>query len=101
MFIDWIGILMICIPLFVPIAVQLGFDKLYFCLLMAVNLQASFLTPPFGYAIFYIRPTLPEYVTLLDIYRSIIPFVILIIIGLVLCIIFPPIAIWLPSVMIK
>ena len=55
MFIDWIGIAMICLPIFVPIAVELGFDPPWFLMTIAINLQTSFLTPPFGYAIFFLK----------------------------------------------
>lgn len=54
-FLDWIGIVLICFPLFLPIAQDLGFDSIWFVICMAVNLQASFVTPPFGYALFYIK----------------------------------------------
>ena len=81
MFIDWIGIVLICFPLFLPIAKELGFDPVWFVVMIAVNLQASFLTPPFGYALFYIKGVAPKDVTLMDIYRGIVPFVLLMIVG--------------------
>ena len=101
MFIDWIGIVLICFPLFLPIAKQLGFDPVWFVVMIAVNLQASFLTPPFGYALFYIKGVAPSSVSLMDIYRGIVPFVLLMIIGLILCAVFPDVVLWLPSLIVS
>ena len=99
-FIDWFSIILITFPLFFPIVARLGFDPIWFAIVVAVNLQASFLTPPFGYALFYMVPIVPPGVTLLDIYRSVIPFVIIIMVfGIAFCIIYPPIITWLPSLM--
>jgi tripartite ATP-independent transporter DctM subunit len=97
MLIDWIGILFITIPIFVPIAAKLGFDALWFAELIAVNLQMSFLTPPFAYAIFFVKGVAPPEVKTQDIYWGVIPFVMLQAVGLALCIIFPQIILWLPS----
>ncbi|RLA99986.1 MAG: C4-dicarboxylate ABC transporter, partial [Deltaproteobacteria bacterium] len=101
MFIDWIGIVLITFPIFLPIARQLGFDPLWFVIMIAINLQASFLTPPFGYALFYLKGTAPEGVTIMDIYKGIIPFVFLMICGLLICVIFPSLSLWLPSLMVR
>jgi tripartite ATP-independent transporter DctM subunit len=101
MFIDWIGIVLICFPLFLPIAEQLGFDKIWFVVIMAVNLQASFLTPPFGYALFYLRGIGIEGVETIDVYKGIVPFVLLMLFGLTLCVIFPQTVTWLPSMVVK
>lgn len=98
MLIDWIGILFIVVPVFMPIAIKLGFDPLWFGLLICVNLQMSFLTPPFAYAIFFLKGIAPPEVTTPDIYRGVVPFVILQMIGLALCILFPQIILWLPRV---
>jgi tripartite ATP-independent transporter DctM subunit len=97
MLIDWIGILYICIPIFMPIAVKLGFDPLWFGMLVAVNLQMSFLTPPFAYSIFFVKGLAPPEVSTMDIYRGIIPFVAFQAIALLLCVLFPQIVLWLPS----
>ena len=97
MFIDWIGIVLICFPLFLPIAKELGFDPIWFVIMMAVNLQASFLTPPFGYALFYIKGVDPDRIDIKKVYRGIIPFVILMLIGLVMCAYLPDVVMWLPS----
>ena len=96
-FIDWIGIIFITFPIYLPIANLLGFDIVWFIIVIAVNLQMSFITPPFGYALFYIQKTAPKGVTLADIYRGIIRFIILQMFGLALCVIFPQIVLWLPS----
>ncbi len=99
MFIDWIGIVLIIVPLFTPIAATLGFDPIWFALLVMVNLQMSYLTPPFAYAIFYLRGIAPPEVTIAHIYRGVIPFVLLQWVGLTLCILFPQIILWLPGMM--
>ena len=99
MFIDWIGIVLIIVPLFTPIAASLGFDAIWFALLVMVNLQMSYLTPPFAYAIFYLRGIAPPEVTIGHIYRGVIPFVLLQWTGLILCILFPQIILWLPGMM--
>ncbi|MBI5967909.1 MAG: TRAP transporter large permease subunit [Deltaproteobacteria bacterium] len=95
--IDWIGIIFITFPVFLPIAEKLGFDQLWFVLLLAVNLQNSFLTPPFGYALFYLKGVAPPEVTTEHIYRGIVPFVILQVVGLFICILFPSWLLYLPN----
>lgn len=99
--VDWIGIVYITFPIFLPIAAHLGFDTLWFVIMMAVNLQMSFLTPPVGYALFYLKGTVPKGITLNDIYRGIIPFVALQLIGLSVTVFFPPLATWLPGFIAK
>ena len=103
MFIDWIGILFVMIPLVSPIGAALGFDPLWFAMMLCINLQMSFLTPPFAYAIFYLKGLAPPEWGLETghIIRGVIPFVIIIMIGMALCIIFPDIILWLPHLMIK
>ena len=102
-FIDWLGILFIVIPIITPIGHELGFDPLWFAMMICVNLQTSFMTPPFAYAIFYLRgaadPALG--VTTAHIIRGVIPYVILILVALSLLVIFPQIILWLPGQMIK
>ncbi|MCK4579708.1 MAG: TRAP transporter large permease subunit [Dehalococcoidia bacterium] len=98
-FIDWIAILLICIPIFGPIVPMLGFDPLWFALVFAVCLQTSFLTPPFAVSIFYLKGVAPPGVELSQIYRGVIPFVTLQLIGLALVVIFPQIILWLPGLM--
>jgi tripartite ATP-independent transporter DctM subunit len=100
MFIDWIGIVLICFPLFLPIAKQFQFDPIWFVIMMAVNLQASFLTPPFGYALFYIKGVDPEGIDIRKVYRGIVPFVTLMVIGLLICASFPDAIMWLPNLLV-
>ena len=91
------------VPVLSPLGPVLGFDPLWFGMMICVNLQMSFMTPPFAPAIFYVRgavdPTLG--VTMGDIIRGVFPFVALIVAGLGLCIAFPQIILWLPGQMIK
>lgn len=103
MFIDWIGILFIMVPILSPVIPALGFDPLWFSMMIIVNFQMSFMTPPFALAIFYLRAAAkPELgVTFADIVRGVIPFVLLIIVGLGLLVAFPQLILWLPSQMIK
>ncbi len=96
MFLDWLGIILICFPLFLPLAAELGFDRLWLVVLMAIVLQTSFLTPPFGYALFYLRGVAPEGVRTVHIYRGVLPFIALILLGGVLTCVFPEIILWLP-----
>jgi tripartite ATP-independent transporter DctM subunit len=97
MFIDWAAILLITVPIFMPIALEIGFDPLWFSLLMCVNLQTSFITPPFGYALFYFAGVAPKGYSMMHIYRGIIPFVILQLIGLAVLVFFPGLITWLPN----
>jgi tripartite ATP-independent transporter DctM subunit len=87
--IDWIGIVYIIFPIFMPIAAELGFDLVWFVVMMAVNLQTSFLTPPFGYALFYMKGIASDRLTTVEVYQSIVPFLILQLIGLFICGLFP------------
>lgn len=102
MFIDWIGIIFIMVPIITPIFATLGFDPVWAAIMICVNLQTSFMTPPFAMAIYICRgaadPALG--VTVADIIRGIIPFVILILIGIALLVIFPDLVLWLPGMML-
>ena len=98
MFIDWIGILLITIPIFSPILLNLGFDPLWVGLVICVSLQISFLTPPFAYSIFYLKGIAPE-IELSDMYRGIIPFVCMQIVIVILTILFPNLTLWLPRIL--
>ena len=108
-FFDWIEITLIVLPVFAPIIAVLDFGEhvdsfevtYWFAILIAVNLQTSFLTPPFGFALFYMKAVSPKEVKISEIYRGIIPFVMLQLIGLALVISFPDIALWLPRVMLN
>jgi tripartite ATP-independent transporter DctM subunit len=101
MFLDWIGIIMITFPLFLPIAQDLGFDKVWFVVTVAVMLQDSFLTPPFGYALFYLRGVAPPEVTTSDIYWGAFPFWRLMELGLIACVIWPKTILWLANTLVK
>ncbi len=97
MFIDWMGIIFIVVPLITPIAAEMGFDPIWFAVLVMLNLQISFLTPPFAYSIFYLKGITPPHVKTSDIYRGVIPFVGLQILAVLLCILFPGLLTWLPG----
>lgn len=97
-FISWQALLFIVVPIFLPVVSSLGFDPLWFALLVCVNLQMSFLTPPFAYAIFFVKGAAPPEVATWDIYRGVVPFVSLQALGLLICILFPEIVLWLPRV---
>ena len=101
MFIDWIGITMICLPLFVPIARDLGFNELWFVMMIAMNLQMSFLTPPLGYAFFYFKGAggATSEIEMIEIYRGMIPFILIMLSALALCILFPQTVLYLPEMM--
>jgi tripartite ATP-independent transporter DctM subunit len=102
-FLDWVGILMLCVPIFVPIIKKLGFDPIWFGVLYSVNMQISFLSPPFGYALFYLAGAVgPRLgITTREIWWSAIPFIALQLVGLALCIIFPQIILWAPQALYK
>ncbi len=104
-FFDWLEICLIVLPIFSPILAKSSFAGfvdtqqlilLWFAILLAVNMQTAFLTPPFGFALFYMKGTVPPSITMGDIYRGIVPFVVLQLIALVLCIIFPELVFYLP-----
>ncbi len=97
-FISWQGLLYIIVPIFLPISTALHFDPLWFAILVCVNLQMSFLTPPFAYAIFFVKGASPPEIATKDIYWGVIPFVLLQIVAVVVCVIFPEIILWLPRV---
>ena len=99
LFLDEIGIILLCVPIFLPIITDLGFDPVWFGILFLINAQMDYITPPFGYTLFYLKGVSPPTVHMGDIYRSVIPFVIIQAIGLILCMIFPDIILWLPEMM--
>jgi tripartite ATP-independent transporter DctM subunit len=100
-FLDFVEITIIVIPIVGPIILAMGVDPVWFGVMIAVNLQTSFLTPPFGFSLFYLRGVAPPSVRTMDIYRGIMPFVILQILGLAMVITFPPLATWLPTLLFK
>lgn len=99
--IDWIAIIYITFPIFIPIAQQLGFDKIWFIIMIAINLQTSFLTPPFGYALFYMKTTVPPEIRLINIYKGVVPFIVLQMVGLFIAVLFPELVTYLPSIVIR
>ena len=103
MLIDWIGIVFILVPLITPLSAALGFDPLWFDMMVVVNMQMSFMTPPMAYAIFYLKGICkPEWgIDTGHIIRGVVPFVAMIVVALGLCIVFPSIITWLPQHMIK
>ncbi|MEL6234910.1 MAG: TRAP transporter large permease subunit [Pseudomonadota bacterium] len=107
MFLDWVGILLLAVPIFVPIVKALGAQAfglenaddlvLWFGVLYLVNMQMSFLSPPFGYALFYLRGVAPAEIPMTNIFRAALPFLFLQVAGLVACMLYPPIITWLPN----
>jgi TRAP-type mannitol/chloroaromatic compound transport system permease large subunit len=100
-FIDFIEIIFVVVPIVGPVLLQMDVNPVWFGVMIAVNLQTSFLTPPFGFALFYLRGVAPPQVTTMDIYRGIVPFVIIQLIALGIVAAFPQLATWLPSVLFK
>lgn len=98
MFIDWAAILLVVVPIFTPIAMDLNFNPLWFAMMICINLQTSFLTPPFGYSLFYFKGVAPPEYSMGDVYRGIIPFVAIQVIALATLIVFPEIITFLPDV---
>lgn len=96
-FLDWIGIVMIVFPIFLPVAESLGFNMLWLVACLATMLQTCFLTPPFGYALFYLKGIAPPEIRTIDIYRGVVPFVVIIVCVVVLVTVFPQIVLWLPG----
>ncbi len=97
MVLDPVGIMLITLPVFMPIVESLGFDPIWFGILFVINMEIGYMTPPFGFNLFYLKGVVPPSITMKDIYMSIIPFVIVEIIGLALIMIFPQIATYLPE----
>jgi len=98
-FMEWIAIVFITVPIFAPVVTSLGFDPIWFGILFVMNMQIYFLSPPFGPACFWLKSVAPEDVTLQEIFASVWPFIALQIIGLVLVMFFPEIALWLPAML--
>jgi tripartite ATP-independent transporter DctM subunit len=101
MFVDPFAIIFILAPICFPIVKDLGFDPIWFGILFVINMQMGYVTPPFGYQLFYLKSVAPEGITTGDIYKSVFPFIGVLIIGMALLMIFPQIALWLPNLMMK
>ena len=108
-FLDWIEITLIILPILSPVITRLGLDipgfgtignpeLVWFAILVAISLQTSFLTPPVGFAIFYLKGVSPPEIKLMDIYKGVIPFIILQLTGLFIVMMWPWLVTWLPSV---
>lgn len=97
MFMDDIAILFMCMPIYIPIIIGLGFDPVWFGILFVVNMQMAYITPPYGLNLFYMRAVAPKEVTLKDIYWGAVPFIFLQGLLLVLLILFPQLVLWLPD----
>jgi len=97
MVLDPAGIMMITVPIFLPFVIAHGFDPIWFGILFVINMEIGYMTPPFGFNLFYMKGIVPPSITMGDIYRSVIPFTIVESIGLALVMIFPEIATWLPN----
>ena len=96
-FIEWIEISYIAVPLFLPVFAQQNVDLVWLAMLICVNLQTSFLTPPFGWALFFLRGVAPPQITTRQMYVGVIPFVLMQVLGVVLVFLFPQLALWLPK----
>ncbi|MDX9862104.1 MAG: TRAP transporter large permease subunit [Rhodospirillales bacterium] len=95
LFLDWIGIAMLTLPIFLPIVTQLGFDPIWFGILFAVNMQVSFLSPPFGPAAFYLKGVAPPEISLKDIFTSLLPFIVMQLVVLAVMLAYPDVALWM------
>ncbi|MFQ6113733.1 MAG: TRAP transporter large permease subunit [bacterium] len=96
-FLDDTAMLIIVAPLYVPLVIKLGYNPIWYGVLYTITCQMAYMTPPFGYNLFLMKAMAPKEVTLADIYRSIIPFVLVMAVGLAIVMLFPQIALWLPS----
>ncbi|MBL8376496.1 MAG: TRAP transporter large permease subunit [Burkholderiales bacterium] len=100
-FLDWISIVLIFVPLFTPLIKTAGFDPVWFCVLFLIMIQTSYLTPPMAPAIFYLRAVAPPAITIGDMYRGVVPFIVLQLITLGITMAFPVLVTWLPGVMLS
>jgi TRAP-type mannitol/chloroaromatic compound transport system permease large subunit len=97
-FLDFLEIVFVVVPIMAPTLFVLGLDPIWVAIMMAMNLQTSFLTPPFGFALFYLRGVAPAEITTMEIYRGVVPFVIIQLVALCILALFPALATWLPGV---
>ncbi len=101
MFVDPFAIIFILAPICFPIVKSLGFDPVWFGILFVINMQMGYVTPPFGYQLFYLKSVAPPEISTADIYKSVMPFIGVLVIGMILIMVFPQIALWLPELMMK
>ena len=97
MFLDDTAMLVIVAPLYIPLVISLGFNPIWFGILYTITCQIAYITPPFGYNLFLMRAMAPPEITLVDIYRSIVPFFLLMVLTIIILMVFPQIALWLPD----
>jgi len=100
-FLDWISIVLIFVPIFTPLIKAAGFDPVWFCILFLIMIQTSYLTPPMAPAIFYLRAVAPPAIRISDMYRGVIPFILLQLTTLVVVMIWPGLVTWLPGVLLQ
>ena len=100
MVLDPVGIMLITLPVFLPIITALGFDPIWFGILFIINMEIGYQTPPFGFNLFYLKGIVPRSVTMGDIYQSVTPYTLIMILGLILIMLFPALATWLPSLVL-
>lgn len=94
MFLDWVGVALLTMPIFVPIVISLGYDPIWFGVVFCLNMQVAFLSPPFGPAAFYLKSVAPKDISLGDIFKSLVPFIMMQILTLALVLMFPGLALW-------
>jgi TRAP-type mannitol/chloroaromatic compound transport system permease large subunit len=100
MFLDWVGIVFLTMPLFIPIIEELGFDKVWFGVVFCMNMHISYLSPPFGPSIFYLKSVVGDRISVVDIYKANMPYLWLTFVALAITMIFPQLSLWLPSKML-
>ena len=93
---DW-AIIMMTTPLFIPILNEVGVNTLWYGILLVVNIQVAYLTPPFGFVLFWIKSILPKNVHMGTVYKAVLPFIAIQLVALILLIVFPELALWLPN----
>ena len=97
LFIDWAGILYICLPIFIPLVLEYDINPLWFALLVCTTMQTAWLTPPFGFSIFFVKSVVPPEIQYAEIVKGCLPYFGMQILGIALCIIFPDIILWMPK----
>jgi tripartite ATP-independent transporter DctM subunit len=100
MFLDWVGIVFLTMPLFIPIIEELGFDKVWFGVVFCMNMHISYLSPPFGPSIFYLKSVVGDEISVVDIYKANMPYLWLTFVALAITMMFPGLSLWLPSKML-
>jgi len=99
MFLDEIGIILLCVPVFLPVIEFLEFDLLWFGIIFLISAQMAYITPPFGYTLFYLKGVVPPSIGMMTIYKAIVPFFFLQVLGLLIAVVFPDLVLWLPRQM--